>query len=301
MPEQTKIYLIHALTPLHVGAGRGVRFIDLPVMREKVTGWPMMPGSTAKGVIADHHGATEEARQKDEMLRAAFGIADSGTPTGGMPNAGSLVFTDARIVCLPVRSLYGTFAWITSPLALKRFYRDLEAANQTDGLSMPKDPGQDKIFLGEVSSSVLCQDEEVFLEDHDFKSVNNKDTAEWAKKLAEWIFREEESWKEEFRYRFAVVSDGAFDFFCETGTEVTPRVRIEEKTKTVQEGALWYEESLPAETMLAGLVWCDRVLGSKNITQDKLMKHFCQKEIRLQMGGKATIGKGRVRIIFGKE
>lgn len=301
MPEQTKIYFIHAFTPLHVGAGRGVRFIDLPVMREKVTGWPVVPGSTVKGVIADHHRATDEARQEKKMLRAAFGIADSGTPTGGMSNAGSLVFTDARLVCLPVRSLYGTFAWITSHLALKRLYRDLEAADQADGLSVPEDSAQDEILIGEISSSVLCQGEKVFLEDHDFKSVDNGDTAKWAEKLAEWIFREEENWKEEFVHRFAVVPDEAFDFFCEMGTEVTPRVRIEEKTKTAQEGALWYEESLPAETMLAGLVWCDRVFGSKNITQDKLMEDFCQKEIRLQMGGKATIGKGRVCIIFGKE
>ena len=300
MPEQTKIYFIHALTPLHIGTGRGVRFIDLPVMREKVTGWPVVPGSTVKGVIADHYGATEEARQKDEGLRTAFGIADSGMPTGGLPNAGSLVFTDARLVCLPVRSLYGTFAWITSHLALKRFYRDFEAAGQADGLSVPKDPAQDEILIGEVSSSALCQDGKVFLEDHDFKSVVNEDAAKWAKKLAGWIFREED-WKEEFRRRFAMVPDEAFDFFCETGTEVTPRVRIEEETKTVQEGALWYEESLPAETLLGGLVWCDRVFGSKDITQDKLMEQFCQEEIRLQMGGKATIGKGRVRVIFGKE
>ena len=301
MPEQTNIYFIHALTPLHVGTGRGVRFIDLPVMREKVTGWPVVPGSTVKGVIADHYGATNDARQKDEVLQAAFGMADSGMPTEGMPNAGSLVFTDARIVCLPVRSLYGTFAWVTSPLALKRFFRDLEAAGQAGGLYVPKGPAQDEIFIGEASSSVLCQDGKVFLEDHDFKSVANGDTARWAEKLAEWIFMGEEGWKEEFKGRFAIISDDAFDFFCETGTEVSPRVRIEEETKTAQEGALWYEESLPAETMLAGLVWCDRVFGNRDITQNKLMKRFCQEKIRLQMGGKATIGKGRVSIIFGKE
>jgi CRISPR-associated protein Cmr4 len=302
MPEQTKIYFIHALTPLHVGAGRGVRFIDLPVMREKVTGWPVVPGSSVKGVVADHHNATDKARQNDAMLRAAFGRADTGVATEGMPNAGSLVFTDARLICFPVRSLYGTFAWITSPLALKRFYRDLEAANQTaDVLSMPEDPTDNGIFLKEKFSSALVQDGMVFLEDHDFNPEENETTAQWAEKLAGWIFKEDENWKMEFMRRFAIISDEAFDFFCETGTEVIPRVRIKEETKTVQEGALWYEESLPTETLLAGLVWCDRVFGNEDVTRDGLMEHFCREEIRLQMGGKATIGKGRVRLIFGEE
>ena len=42
--NNTKMYWLHALTPLHVGAGRGVGFIDLPIMREKVTNWPLVPG-----------------------------------------------------------------------------------------------------------------------------------------------------------------------------------------------------------------------------------------------------------------
>ncbi len=112
MPTNTKMYWLHALTPLHVGAGRGVGFIDLPIMREKVTKWPLVPGSAVKGVMADHFGATEDARRADEndgkLLKAAFGLSGD-----DYSNSGSLVFTDARLVCLPVRSLYGTFAWVT--------------------------------------------------------------------------------------------------------------------------------------------------------------------------------------------
>ena len=49
--KDTKIYWLQAVTPLHVGAGRGVGFIDMPVMREKVTTWPFVPGSAMKGVM----------------------------------------------------------------------------------------------------------------------------------------------------------------------------------------------------------------------------------------------------------
>src|SRR6266540_173056 len=122
MAELTKMYWLHALTPLHVGAGFGLGFIDLPIMREKITNWPIVPGSAVKGVLSSHFGADRD-RETTPALKAAFG-------TGGEENAnaGSLVFADARLVCMPVRSLYGTFAWVTSPLALERLQRDLLTA-----------------------------------------------------------------------------------------------------------------------------------------------------------------------------
>ncbi|MHA1734045.1 MAG: RAMP superfamily CRISPR-associated protein, partial [Promethearchaeota archaeon] len=42
---------LYALSPVHVGSGRGVGFIDLPIIREKVTNYPLVPGSTIKGVF----------------------------------------------------------------------------------------------------------------------------------------------------------------------------------------------------------------------------------------------------------
>ena len=55
-------YWIHTITPLHVGAGKGLGYIDLPIAREKVTNWPYIPGSSVKGVISDYYGADEESR-----------------------------------------------------------------------------------------------------------------------------------------------------------------------------------------------------------------------------------------------
>ena len=57
-----RMYWIHALTPLHVGAGTGVGFIDLPIMREKTTAWPVLPGSAVKGVLADDGGDAKIGR-----------------------------------------------------------------------------------------------------------------------------------------------------------------------------------------------------------------------------------------------
>ncbi len=298
MANETVLFFIHALTPLHVGAGRGVRFIDLPVIREKITGWPIVPGSAIKGVLADYYHATDAQRETNDKLRSAFGIADKGTVDGGMPNAGSLVFTDAHLICLPVRSLYGTFAWITSSIALKRFMRDLESAGKADGLSVPENPSEDILLIPSDTDSLLCREDRVFLEDHDFVCQEDDSTKNLAEKMANFLYGDASEWKQEFIKRFAVVPNEAFDFFSEMGTEVRARIRIEEQTKTVKEGALWYEEYLPAESVLAGLVWCDRIYGSSTLSATDLIGEYCQGELHLQMGGNATIGKGQVRMLF---
>ena len=108
----TRMYWIHAVTPLHIGSGRGVGFIDLPIMREKVTGWPLVPGSAVKGVMREHFvreftsDKKEMDQEKKELINAAFGKQDDDSDNqNSKSNAGSLVLSDARIVCLPVRRL----------------------------------------------------------------------------------------------------------------------------------------------------------------------------------------------------
>src|ERR1019366_1763760 len=163
MMPQTKIYWLHALTPLHVGSGAGLGFIDLPVIREKATGWPVVPGSAVKGVLADSLGASAgKKREEDAVKTAAFG-------TGGEDNAGAgaLVFTDARLVCLPVRSLYGTFAWVTCKLALERLARDLKAAGDT-GVPTATIPLSEKALLP-TGSKLNGDGDTVYLGELDFK------------------------------------------------------------------------------------------------------------------------------------
>jgi CRISPR-associated protein Cmr4 len=77
-------------------------------------------------------------------------------------------------------------------------------------------------------------------------------------------------------------------------------VRIDDDLKTVARGALWNEEALPAETILAGLVACDRVYSreANGVTAGDLIDGFATKPLLLQIGGKATVGRGRVRCVF---
>ena len=295
--QLVKMYWIHALTPLHAGAGSGVGFIDLPIMREKTTTWPMLPGSAVKGVLADD-GGDADGRKKDPLRRAAFGIAES-SEDGYGSHTGSLVFGDARLVCLPVRSLYGTFAWVTSPLALRRLKRDLDAAGLGGDLaSLQCESGA--LLVTKTSALAAPDGKKAYLADLDFSVKPEAAADAWAERLGHWLFADsEKEWSAEFSRRFAVVSGDTFDFLTETATEVNARVRIEATKKTVASGALWYEESLPAESVLAGLVWCDKDYSGQSISPEAILKRFCSGTKPLQMGGKATVGRGRVRCVFG--
>ena len=293
MPN-TRIYWLHALSPTHAGIGRGVGYIDLPIDRDGVTGWPIIRGSAFKGVWADHHQATTDARRSDATLRAAFGIAGDDNNS----NAGALIPTDATLVCLPVRSFRGTFAWCTSSLCLQMLRRTLQLSGVSELPTAPTGLADNKAH--HAAGTSLIEGKQVFLEDLDFLAQECATAGAWATKIAAWVFPSDTAWQEQFKKRFVVLPDTAFDFLCETGTEVHTRVRINDDTKTVAEGALWTEESLPAETILAGIVQCERVFGrnGEDITPNGLLDRFAKDLLTLQIGGKATVGRGQMRCVF---
>ena len=295
----TKMYWLQAITPLHVGAGKGVGFIDMPIMREKVTNWPFVPGSAVKGVLRDHFeqirdGESDAAKKKklEDHIKAAFGEAGNDPES----NAGSLVFTDAHIVCMPIRSLYGTFAYVTSRMVLARIGRDLEAAGgqKKQGIPVTKD---EPVLT--ANTSKLIHSGKIFFEDLDFAADSTSTGAEeWAKYLAGKLFPNDANWQEMFKERFAIVPDDTFTFLAAQGSEVSAHIKIDDTRKIVKKGALWYEESLPAETILAGVAWCDRVYR-QGVTQKEIDTTFCgSTPNNIQIGGKATVGKGRARCLF---
>jgi CRISPR-associated protein Cmr4 len=302
----TRMYWIHAITPLHVGSGRGVGFIDLPIMREKVTGWPLVPGSAVKGVMREHFvreftGEKKEMDQKEkDLINAAFGKQDDDNDNqSSKSNAGSLVLSDARIICIPVRSLYGTFAFAACPLVLERLKRDLNCAVH-ESKPIGKFFEDDEIVV--TTGSKVERNGKVLLEDLDFDIITDAgETDAWADLLARLLFANDPAWQAVFKERFVILSNNCFDFLSETGTEVNARIKIKQEKKIVEKGALWYEEALPSETILAGLAWCDKDYSGKGATAEKIFGTFCPDEaLNLQVGGKATVGKGRVRCLFTK-
>jgi CRISPR-associated protein Cmr4 len=270
-------FLLHALSPLHAGTGQAADVIDLPTARMKATRIPFLPGSSIKGVLRDARQPVD--REKTE---AVFGPSDD--PAA---HAGALVVGDARLLALPVRSFRGTFAWTTSPLLLTLAKRDLGDAN----LPIPTITGRGAQL---TQGSACLHQNRLYLEDLDLQAGESQATVAWAKKLAPLASPGDDI----FTKRFAVVDDDTMAFLWETGTQVDARVRLDETTRTVVSGALWLEESLPPETLLIGLLAADRSRRRNvSMSPDEVLGFALPSEEVHQLGGKATTGHGRCRLV----
>lgn len=279
---KSKLTFIHALTPLHAGTGQGVGVIDLPIAREKATNIPYLPGSSVKGSMRD------EFNDKPDLRDKIFGPEKL---DGNDGYAGAIQFTDQTLLCLPVRSLAGTFAYVTSPYILKRLKRD---ANLDDPFDVSAIDNEDCLI---TPDSVLdLTDTQVCLEDLDLNF--QKTEAKWANWLKDKVFADQ-IWQKHFADRFCIVSDNVFSFLLNTATEVTARIKIEDETKTTAQGSLWYEEALPTESILFGLALSFPNLKTKLDDAEIFQEIEGKTDKPLQFGGNATVGRGlcRVRLI----
>lgn len=61
---------------------------------------------------------------RTDMGKQVFGKQDHEVGKDESGLSGSLSFGEAKLPAFPVRSAHGCFAWLTSPLALRRWQRD---------------------------------------------------------------------------------------------------------------------------------------------------------------------------------
>lgn len=295
-----RVLYAHALSPVHVGMGRGAGVIDLPVIREAVTNLPYLPGSGIKGVLRD---ACRDAGVDESTMIRMFGPEpkrpardDAPEGTGGLPDqdaAGTASFTDLRLLFLPVRTGKGLFAWVTCPYVLTRWALDARHAGGTanvTGISV----GEDGILLAETAKEALVTDGMVDLEDLCLTPEDDV-PAEWDT-VVETVARGslDPGFHGFFTKHAGVVSDTAFGYLSRTATEIVARNRIEDDTKTVAEGALWWEEAVPSEAIFSGLVVATR-RHTEGITGLVDILHQAIEPV-LQIGGDASIGRGLVEL-----
>lgn len=290
------LYFLHAMSPIHAGIGQGLGVIDLPIAREKPTGLPLIPSSSIKGVLRDASNSTH--------TEAVFG-PDTDKASEHM---GAITLGDAKLLCLPVRSLYGTLAYVTSPFILRRLQRDIEIQGSVipTGCSLTSISIQSQdlyAYLGTgTDASVLINNGKAYLEDLDLTASTHSSATEWGNYLGPLLFPNDADGQQEFKKRLALISDDAFFFLCETATEINARIRIRDETKTVANGALWYEEALPAESILWGLAFSEipKKKDDPPLTDVEVMEAALgsPNQVRfLQFGGKSTVGRGRARLL----
>jgi len=231
---------LYTETPLHCGAESGAGYVDLPVQRERHTDYPVIPGSTLKGVLHD------ELRGKLSDLDALFGTPDAKTP-------GTVSFGDGIVVAFPVRSSGAPFHWVTCPFVLERAFR---------ALGRPR-----KVDPPPAKAGWAAGDQEVLLDEVRLEKRPHADLAQWAADLLDLLPDEAKGFaytRKLFPDHLVVVSDEDFKELIQVGTEVVTRIKLNYLGTTVNldskehpddkksedlQGNMFVEEVVPPETL----------------------------------------------------
>lgn len=274
-----------AETSIHAGAGQMTGVIDLPIQREAHTAWPVIFGSAVKGAL----------RALADEQQAPWRFAVFGPETANASDyAGALLVSDARLLLLPVRSLTSHFKWVSCPALLRRFKADVERLLlDKNDFVIPEisDNEKDLALTPTDSSSAL------FLEEFKF-TTKAVDLSAVIAVLARLMGRDDAVTV--LQQQLVIVHDDRFNHLAQFATPVNPHVCIDNQTKTVKTGALWYEEILPTDTVLyVGLHAQAARIEKEKKTAEEVLKHITSELFSrpyLQLGGNETVGMGWCKV-----
>ena len=309
---QTKILHIFTRTPLHVGAGSSVGAIDQPIQRERHTGFPIIPASSLKGSFANQWPVTLR-NDKGELARLTSKKAgdkhvidkiDSsnaawlfGSDDAHVSFAGSLIFSEARVLAFPIRSAKGSYAWITCPLMLQRAKRDGVISG-----TIPAEPQDEQsIFKSDGLLALGTTEKKVVLEEYCFSHTDTYPEA-LASEIATLVNDELFS---SITGRLVILSNGMMSHFVTTACDIAQHVRISDETGTAEEGGLFNQENVPSETLFYSLLSATSGRGEqfKAKKPDEAFTEFQTKVNGVnvfQFGGDASTGLGFCTITFNE-
>jgi len=310
---EPKPYFLFTRTPLHVGAGQSVGYVDLPIQREPHTRIPIIPGSSLKGVLADLWNEVvkekaAEGSEREVIRRSADGEWLFGKATGDSVGgaAGALLIGEARVFCFPVRSAKGSFAWITCPLALARYARDAKPltsqgqplpATFTGLTETPNAQGRVTVLAGPEVTLTRTENDlqvpEVVLEEYAYRAQSNDALNLWESHLKDLPgLAGDPVWKL-LPGRLVIVPDGIFSFYVQSACEIAQHVAINDDTGTAQDKALFNQENCPAETLFYGVMSAQKINGKPADGENGALSKLAALNGKpLQIGGGETTGLG---------
>lgn len=330
MYKTSKPFFIICESPLHAGSGSDLGIVDLPIQRERHTGFPKIESSSLKGSIRqafenidskkkdinyrtdlhrvfgfdnakefDDNVLNEKNQKLEELIKSTF------KDTKDKEFSSAIAFTDARLLLFPVKSMKGVFAWITCPEVLNRFKKDLDICKESI-VNLPNDSS--------VASNnlIISSSNKIVLEEYTFEVTVNPETTKLAEYIADKIYGNSEKhsyWKEKLKKDLVILSDNDFKDFVNLSTEVITRTKINNETGTVDSktGALFTEEYLPSDSIMYSIAMTSSIFCNnkgetfKNNNSENVMKFFTDNiPDVMQIGGNYTLGKGIVKISLEK-
>jgi CRISPR-associated protein Cmr4 len=278
-------------TPLHAGSGDALGVVDLPIQRERHTGFPKIEASSLKGAIREAFEGNDKKIKVNEQeiivnepdatnpkehkhIKLTFGPDDPGNEG----HAGALGFTDARLLLFPVKSMKGVFAWITCPRVLRQFEKDMKLTSGFENFKIEgilDNPIEGEAYIIQENKTITIEgsnkEKDIVLEEYTFKAKMRKDIKIETENIGDWfsthLFPKDNNdlsyWKNKIKTDIVILSDDDFTDFVNLSTEVITRTAIDNVTGTVKPGALFTEEFLPSESILYSLVLASPIFQPK--------------------------------------
>lgn len=279
-------------TSMHAGGGSKEEVIDLPIQKEAHTNWPCVYGSSMKGALRAR--AETQVNMEPNLIEQAFGPSTD----NASEHAGALLVSDARLLLLPVRSLTSHFKLVTCPALLARLLADLARMGKKVDLEVPQVEHSQAISPDNQNLT------ELYLEEFRFSLSSWDNAQDWLALLMQLIAPvagvKPADQQANLAKQLTVIDDDSFKHLCQAALPVLPHIAIDSSTKTVRSGALWYEESLPADTLLYTVLGCQpsRKKGHSAAPADLLASVTKQlfRHPYIQIGGNETTGMGWCRV-----
>jgi CRISPR-associated protein Cmr4 len=298
MSQKTAILGLFTETSLHAGTGQMQSNIDLPIQRESHTSYPCVYGSGVKGALREL-AESRELKWIDEVFGPDM--------QNGSEHAGALGVTDARLLLLPVRSLTGHFKWVTCPAILHRWKSDYQR------LDLPEANGFSLTSIIDNETALVhhtLPEQDLFLEEFRFKTQANQNIEKVINNIIKAINGD---LKTDLIKQLVIINNDMFAHLCRYATPVDAHIAIDNETKVTKPGALWYQETLPPNTLLYTILIAqnsrkptkdekDKKADANEILGNVINKLFPQDRPYLRIGGNETVGMGwcKVKVLKGK-
>lgn len=332
MYEEKVVIGIYTLTPLHAGSGSEISVIDLPIQRERHTGFPIVWGQSLKGALRSafreyelsqktENGKTleQELKEKIKKIEEELKMADLSK------NKKDDLKRKKKELEMALKSPPKTTVIFGPPTDNASAHAGAIAVGDAKVLLFPVRSARG-VFAYVTCPLVLKRfKQDMELVGKNFEGVeipepsNNNAFVPTESALLisnEKIVLEEVSLtvnkidlsglasaisqvipigEDKLLKRLAIVPDDVFSAFVKLSTEVVARIVINSGTGTTEN--LWYEEFLPRDTVMYSVIAIGkpRKEGADNIDIKQTLNNVFNNSF-IQLGGDETVGKGFVKI-----
>jgi len=283
-------YIFHCQTSVHAGDGTSTGTIDMPIQRERTTGFPVLRDSTTRGAIREHFetpllNTIENKEVKDNKFIATFGNRHDGDKSS------SLDVLPARLLFFPVRSIRGVFAYVTCPFVLNRFAKEMKLFHNQDlNITLPN------LKSGEcyaTTNLLITNNDEKAIGLEEFTFIPTEESCD-INAILKVINKED---IDRLDGHFAIIDDTSFSYFTRLFTEKVTRNRIDIKTGVASDTGLFNEEFLPEESILYTTFGYNNEFSTESEREEDndIQKYFDTNFTSLfQLGGDKSVGKGLI-------